>query len=209
MIQQIIQYLINKLDNEKLFQKNYSLTNLIDSGGKIFPLFYESNGKYKLDFNPNKWFGVSYFRKDGDISFSDGTFPSLKPQEMPVSIRIPLKFIGTIKKDKLLCDDNYSSDNLALYIIKLFQDINSMRVDLRAKRVTFNVDSYTTDGKAIMDEEFNGFDVALKTDYAYISLSLYIEIQTTKECMFDYCPSVIIDENSDKVIDQFGDNLIA
>jgi hypothetical protein len=56
---------------------------------------------------------------------------------------------------------------------------------------------------------FNGFDVALKTDYAYISLSLYIEIQTTKECMFDYCPSVIIDENSDKVIDQFGDNLIA
>jgi hypothetical protein len=119
MIQQIIQYLINKLDNEKLFQKNYSLTNLIDSGGKIFPLFYESNGKYKLDFNPNKWFGVSYFRKDGDISFSDGTFPSLKPQEMPVSIRIPLKFIGTIKKDKLLCDDNYSSDNLALYIIKL------------------------------------------------------------------------------------------
>jgi hypothetical protein len=209
MIQQIIQYLINKLEADKLFQKNYSLTELIENSGRIFPLFYENNGKYKLDFNPNKWFGVSYFRKNGDISFSDGTFPSMKPQEMPITIRIPLKFIGTIKKNKLVCDDNYASDNLALYIIKLFEDINGLRVDLRAKRVTFNVDSYTTNGQSIMDEEFNGFDVALKPDYAYISLSLYVEIQTTKECMFDYCPSVIIDENSDNVIDQVGDNLKA
>lgn len=209
MIQQIIQFLINKLDSSGIFQKNYPLTDLIDSNGKIFPLFYESNGKYKLDFNPNRWFGISYFRKNGDIGFSDGTFPTMKPQEMPISIRIPLKFVGTIKKSKLLCDDNYASDNLALYVIKMFEDINSMRVDLKAKRVTFNVESYTTNGKIIMDEEFNGFDVPLKTDYAYISLSLYVEIQTTKECMFDYCPNVIIDENEDKVIDQNNDKIKA
>ena len=82
-------------------------------------------------------------------------------------------------------------------------------MDLKAKRVTFNVESYTTNGKAIMDEEFNGFDVPLKSDYAYISLSLYVEIQTTKACMFDYCPSVIIDQNANRVIDQIGGNITA
>ena len=60
-----------------------------------------------------------------------------------------------------------------------------------------------------MDEEFNGFDVAINTKFAHISLSLYVEIETTKECMFNYCPSVIIDENADNVIDQIGDNLMA
>lgn len=209
MIQEVVKFLVNKLDASNLFQKNYTLTELVDYGGKTFPLFYEGNGKYKLDFTPNKWFGVSYFRKDGEITFANGNFPSMKPQETPIQIRIPLKFIGTIKKDKLNCDDNYSSDDLALYVAKLFQDINSMRVDLRAKRVTFNMDSYNTSPKEIMDEEFNGFDVQINTKFAHISLSLYVEIETTKECMYDYCPSVIIDENSDNVIDQVGDNIKA
>ena len=209
MIQEVVKFLTNKLDDSKLFQKNYSLTERVDSNGKMFPLFYEGNGKYKLDFSPNKWFGVSYFRKNGDVTFSNGNFPTMKPQETPIQIRIPLRFIGTIKKDKLVCDDNYSSDDLALYIVKLFQDINSMRVDLNAKRVTFNLESYNTNPKEIMDEEFEGFEVAINTKFAHISLSLYIEIETTKECMFDYCPSVIIDENADDVIDQVGDNLKA
>lgn len=209
MIQQVVKFLVNKLDASGLFQKNYTLTERVDSGGKIFPLFYEGNGKYKLDFTPNKWFGVSYFRKNGEITFTNGTFPSMKPQETPIQIRIPLKFVGTIKKDKLVSDDNYSSDDLALYIARLFQDINSMRIDLSAKRVTFNMESYTTEPKEIMNEEFDGFDVQINTKFAHISLSLYVEIETTKECMFNYCPSVIIDENTDRVIDQVGDNLKA
>ncbi len=209
MIQEVIQFLINKLDASGLFQKNYPLTDRVDVGGKIFPMFYEGNGKYKIDFSPNKWFGVSYFRKNGDLTFSDGNFPSLKPQETPILIRIPLIFIATIKKDKLKCDSNYSSDDLALYIVKLFKDINAMRVDLKAKRVTFNVESYKTNPKEIMDEEFSGYEVGINTNYAHISLSLYVEIETTKECLFEYCPSVIIDEISDEVVDQIGDNLIA
>ena len=101
MIQTIVRYMQNKLDAETIFQRNYGLTELIERDGRVFPLFYETDGKYKLDFQPNKWFGVSYFRKNGNVSFADGSFPSLKPCEVPVTVTVPLKFICSIKKSFL------------------------------------------------------------------------------------------------------------
>jgi hypothetical protein len=201
MIQQVVRYMQNKLDAETIFQSNYGLTELIERDGKVFPLFYESNGKYKMDFQPNKWFGASYFRKNGDISFSTGDFPSFKPCEVPVTITIPLTFIGSIRKAKLKCDDNYAGDDLAFYIAKIFEDINGLRIELSAKRVTFAVGKYSTDSQSIINTEFRGVDVVFKPEYAYLSMEIEVQIQTTKECMFNYCGAYIIDEDADYLVD--------
>jgi len=209
MIQTIVRYMQNKLDAETIFQRNYGLTELIERDGRVFPLFYETDGKYKLDFQPNKWFGVSYFRKNGNVSFADGNFPSLKPCEVPVTVTVPLKFICSIKKAKLKCDDNYAGDDLAFYIAKLFEDINGLRTELKAKRATFVVGEYSTDSQKVLDSEFNGMDAIFKPEYVYLSMDIEINVQTTKECMFDYCGGVIIDEDADKVVDSRNNKLRA
>ena len=39
----------NKLDAETIFQRNYGLTELIERDGRVFPLFYETDGKYIMN----------------------------------------------------------------------------------------------------------------------------------------------------------------
>lgn len=207
MIRIITRYLQNKIDETKLFQNNYGLTDLVTIDDKTYPMFYIGNGKYIQKFEPNKWFGVSYFRKNGDISFSEGSFPSIKPQETPISISIPLTFIATIKKDRLKSDDNYIGDEVAFYIAKVFSDINSLKQELTAKRVTIYINNYSTDGKVIINNEFEGYDVKIKPEYLYLSMEIEVSVETTKQCMLDYCDSLIIDEISNFVIDQNNDNL--
>jgi len=209
MIQAIISYMQGKLDVAGIFQKNYGLTELIERENRVFPLLYEGNGKMKMEFQPNKWFGVSYFRKNGNVSFSEGSFPSLKPCEVPVTVTVPLKFICSIRKAKLKCDDNYAGDELAFYIAKLFEDINGLRTDLKAKRVTFVVGEYSTDSQKVLDGEFSGMDAIFKPEYVYLSMDIEINVQTTKECMFEYCGGVIIDEQANYVVDSQGNNLMA
>lgn len=209
MIQAIISYMQGKLDVAGIFQKNFGLTELVERENRVFPLLYEGNGKMKMEFQPNKWFGVSYFRKNGNVSFAEGSFPSFKPCEVPVTINVPLKFICSIKKAKLKCDDNYAGDELAFYIAKLFEDINSIRIDLKAKRVTFVVGEYSTDSQKVLDGEFSGMEAIFKPEYVYLSMDIEINVQTTKECMFEYCGGVIIDEQANYVVDSQGNNLTA
>lgn len=209
MIQKAIQYLVNELNEVGLFQKVYGLTELIEIDGKVFPMFYLGNGKYEKNFSPNKWYGNAYFRKNGSITFPSSSFTSYKPCEVPIGINIPLTFVSTIKRSKLKCDSNYSSDFLAFYISGLFENVNGLRAEIDAKRVVIKVDSFTTDAKEIVDSELKGLDNTIKTDYAYLMMNLSIQIDTTKACMPDYCDGVIIDEVPNEVADQNENNLIA
>lgn len=209
MIQIIVKYLQNILSSENIFQKVYGLTEQVEVDGKTFPLFYDGNGKFNFKFEPKKWYGVAYFRKSADITFSDTAFPSAKPCETPISVEIPLKFVCSIQRNKISCDDNYSGDNLAFYVAKLFQDINSIRRDLQAYRVTYSMGAYKTNAMEIFSEELEGLDVKYNPEFIYLSMDLNVNVQTTKECMFDICGGIIIDEQADAVIDQIGDNLTA
>lgn len=208
MIEKVIKYLQSKVSDAGIFQSTLGLTELIEIDGKTFPLIY-SDGKYKQDFKPNKWFGLGYFRKRGNVSFAVGTFPDYKACNVPVEVTIPLKFIGTIKKDKLKCDNNYAADNVAFFIAKQFEDINGIRTELSAKRVDYNVGEYTTDAKEVVSQEFAGIEKMWNADYLYLSMDINIIVQTTKGCMFDYCDGVIIDEVPNEVADQNENNLIA
>ncbi len=208
MIEKVVKYLQTQVESASIFQEVLGLTELIEVDGKTFPLMY-SNNKYLMDFKPNRFFGVGYFRKNGNVGFSSGDFPDYKPCNVPVSVSIPLKFIGTILKSKLKCNDNYAGDNVAFYVAKKFEGINNIRTELNAKRVTYEVGEYSTDGNEILSQELSGIDKVFDPKYLYLSMDIVVEVQTTKGCMFDYCPSVLIDEVPNFVVDQNSNNILS
>lgn len=210
MLQILVQYMVNKLTDANLFGKVHGLVSLITIGDKTFPALYKGTGRNTTaQLDPAKWFGVAYFRKNGAVSFTQGGIEQFKPCAVPVQITIPMKLICTIKKDALKCDDVFASDELAMYIGKLLSDINGIRTEVKAKRVTFNVNEYITDPREIVSEELIGLENTIKSEYAYLSMSIEVQVDTTKDCMFDYCGGVLIDEVADQVVDQNNNNIKA
>lgn len=209
MLQLVIQYMVTSLTNASLFGKVHGLVSFITVGEKTYPALYESNGKYRnTPLDPSKWFGVAYFRKNGPVTFSQNGIEQFKPCAVPVQVTIPLKLVCTIKKSELNCDDEFASDELAMYIGKLLSDINSIRAELKARRVTFNVDQYITDPNEIMSSERQGLENTVKSEYAYLSMDIEVQIDTTKDCMFDYCNGLAILDYDLSGINDFNNKTI-
>src|SRR3972149_4896556 len=104
MLQQIIPYLNTYLAASKYFEKNFGLIEIVkDAKGKESPKEYCNNGEWKDVSNIDNWNGLSYWRKNGDISQEE--FENNISCDKFLRINTPLKLICAIPKKKAAADD--------------------------------------------------------------------------------------------------------
>lgn len=191
MIKATIEYINGKLAVLNYFEKSFGLCEIISKGDKTFPAEYLNNGEYKQINNFDKYNGVSYIRKRGDISISD-VENTLQACGILSSVNIPLRMVVVVPRKKLDCDDNYSEDVIAQTIMRTLLDKSpDLKVTLNARTARIQVDSYSTDSLSILNEEYSNYpkkDINYK--YAYLSLDLTVTALVTQDCLTRDCYGV-------------------
>lgn len=188
MIKATIQYINGKLEPLNYAEKLYGLCEIIVKGDKTFPAEYKSKGEYKQINDFDKYNGVIYMRKNGDISISeaDNTLEACKSLS---SVNIPLKLVVIVPRKKLDCDDNYSEDVIAQTIMRvLITKAADFKVALKARQARIQADSYSTDSISVMSGEYSNFgkkDINYK--FAYLSLDLSVIALVTHDCLTQDC----------------------
>src|SRR3990167_4711812 len=184
MIKSTIDYINGKLAALNYFEKSFGLCEIITKGDKTFPAEYNNNGEYKQINNFDKYNGVSYIRKRGDISISDAE-NTLQACGILININIPLTLIAVIPRKKLECDNNYSEDVIAQTIMRTLLTKDALfKAALNARQARIQIDSYSTDSISILNEEYSGYakkDVNYK--YAYLSLDITVNAIVTQDCL--------------------------
>lgn len=188
MIKPTIEYINSKLASLNYCEKSFGLCEIIAKGEKSFPAEYQSKGGYKQINNFDTFNGMSYIHKRGDITISDAE-NTLEACKILSSVSIPLRLVVIVPRKKLDCDDNYSEDVIAQTIMRvLLTKGGDLKVALSARQASIQVDSYSTDSRAILSEEYSNYgksDVNYK--YAYLSLDMTVTAIVTHECLTQDC----------------------
>lgn len=189
MIKATIEYINGKLASLNYFEKSFGLCEIIVKGDKTFPSEYMTAGEYKQINNFDKYNGVSYIRKRGDISINEEN-NTLEACNILSNVNIPLKLIIVVPRKKLDCDNQYSEDVIAQTIMRTI--INSdLKVALNARQAYLQVDSYNTNSISILNEEYSNYpkkDINYK--YAYLSLNITVTAIVTQDCLTRDCYGV-------------------
>lgn len=210
MIDIIIKYCENNLKDLNLYEKLYGMAELIkNTKGQQYPLVYKSDGNLIHVTEFSDWYGMGYFRKDGTVSFEpDNDANVYSPCQNNIIMTVPLKFVGSVKKS-LLKDDAFTCDRVAITTMKALQNKNpKMRGELNASQVYFDVTAYETDPQKIFNREYDQ-DNKIKYEYCYVSVDFEVRVHTTKECITNFCGSILVDQDENPLIDQNNNQLAA
>src|SRR3989304_5957011 len=140
MIKATIDYINGKLAALNYFEKSFGLCENIVKGDKTFPAEYNNNGEYKQINNFDKYNGVSYLRKRGDVSISD-VDNTLEACGILNNINFPLRMVIVVPRKKLDCDNNYSEDVIAQTIMRrLLTKDPALKVALNARQARIQID---------------------------------------------------------------------
>ena len=188
MVKKVVEYINSKLEQLGYFEKIYSLSEIITKGDKTFPAQYLGKGEYIHITNFDKYNGLSYIRKDGDIDISEEE-DLLKACVDSYTVSIPLKLITVIKREKLSSDNNYSEDLFAADIIKLLNGKHSdLRLSLKAKTLNIIISSYSNDSLSIMQQEYSNIQKKdINHKYSYMSFDISASMTIRKECINALC----------------------
>lgn len=188
MIKASIEFINSKLSVLNYFEKSFGLCEIISKGDKTFPAEYKGKGEYTQINNFDKYNGVSYVRKNGDISISDAE-NTLEACNILSAVTIPLRLVVIVPRKKLDCDNNYSEDVIAQTIMRsLLTRGGDLKTTLKARTASLEVDSYSTDSLAILNEEYGNYpkkDINYK--YAYVALNISINATVTHNCLTQDC----------------------
>lgn len=188
MLQTIIPYLNNYLSSSIYFKKNFGLIELIKNAkGQESPKEYCSDGEWKEVSNFDSYNGVSYWRKNGDVSLEE--FSVDISCDKFLRINVPLKLIAVIPKKKGSADDAYSSERIINDLIKLVsQSSASLKASLKAMRVNISIPSYSTNSQQVFDTEYKKVSAKnINFNWAYFSINTQITIEIKKDCIIDAC----------------------
>lgn len=212
MIETLIKYENNRIEELGLFDKQFGLAELVeDSSGKTYPLVYLSNGSLKHVTEFSDWLGLSYFRLNGNVTTALALDASFQACANTVEITYPLKFVGTIKRNKLKKDDTYVADRVIQTLKKkIIENSAKVQVEIGAKKVSFFVTSETSDRKEIVADEYPGIEgIKINWEYIYISLNIEAKVLINTSCISDYCGDILVDEDNNELIDQNNNELEA
>lgn len=191
MIKASVEYINSKLAVLNYCEKSFGLCEIITKGDKSFPAQYKSKGEYTQVNNFDKYNGVSYLRKRGDVTISDED-DTLQACSTLSSVNIPLRMVIVVPIKKLDCDNEYSEDVIAQTIMRtLLVSDTDLKASLSARTASLSIDSYSTDSAAILGEEYSNYG---KTDinykFAYLSLDITINAVVTQDCLTRDCYGV-------------------
>ena len=191
MINTIITYLNTRLSLTNLFEHNYDLVELVEDGkGQITPKQYCSNGEWMNVSNIDKYNGLSYWRKSGEIAQAEVTTGNVSCDKY-LSIEVPLTLVVAVPRSKMI-DNNYTSDSIASIITKqLWQSSATLKTNLTARRVNISVASYDTRSEDVFSTEFkNVVPNNIDFKYAYLSLSVNVLVEIKASCIINECADV-------------------
>lgn len=190
MIKDVITYLNNRLEVLVYFNTVLCLAEKIERAGLVYPAIYNNDNEYTaIDLDVNG--SLSYWRKNGDITFTKQT------SESTVGIQytglIPLKLVGFVKKEEAT-NDQYFADNVCFSIIANLTNNNaSLKQMLKAKKVMLTASKTVTDARSVSNEEYDKVDFEARYTHAYFSIDFSLEFVTNSQCYNDICANLPFD----------------
>lgn len=188
MLSTIIDH-INEQIPAGLVAKKYCLVEQVTDGEKTYPASYIGNGQYK-HIDLDKSGGLSYVRKNGDITQSDVEDDSnLIAGKKLIERTTPLKMVIAIPRSKTGGDSPYLQERVADTIISaITENSKALRTEVGAKSITIFVTTHSTNRTEIKDGEYTGAEITdINYNYIYISLDIEIEVLIRAECLTTIC----------------------
>lgn len=184
MLEILIAYLNNRITSAGYINSVLCLAEKIEREGKIFPALYTNNEYKRIDLDPKG--SVSYWRKNGDISYSQQE-NTTKVGQIEYTTNIPLKLICFIKKDKAN-NDVYFADKLVEALKSLLSTNTAiLNAGLKAKKCLIVATKYSTDGRSVASDEYTGIEYEPRYTHAYFSIDFEIKIVSNQNCFNDIC----------------------
>lgn len=188
MLKQLTQRLSSAI--EGITQRVVPLaTQRTTSDGKTFPAIYSGNGQYS-EISPDNYAGLSYFRINGRTRISDFTELKRACDEIK-QYDYPIRLVACIKNELTGTDDGFTSDALALTLIKELNGLDgSLKQDLSANFTSVKCVSYDTDVKDILTEEYKGMDRlknSIPYEYSLIAIDIEVQVIISTDCIELLC----------------------
>jgi len=184
MNKQVIDYLNTKLESLSFFNKIYCLAEKIEREEKSYPAIYNTNNAY-VEIELDQTGSICYWRKPNDVVFSQQSNSTGIGIDYTASCT--LKLVGFVKKDPAL-NDQYFADKMCLAIISNLTVNNSaLKVILKAKKATVSATRYSTDPKAISQDEYNNINFEPRYTHAYFSIDFELDFVTNSQCYNELC----------------------
>lgn len=189
MIKESIEYIANKIQAMGLFEKVYSLVEIVTNPeGRAFPAVYSGNGKYSIihySFNN----GTAYLRKNGSITFSDSDVESYNGCSNYQRAFIPLVLVAFKQKSKLPIDCSYSEELLAETIMAyLANNVKDAKQSINVKQFKLSfIDVNTNSAEVWNNETANIEQVDINYDIACVSFLLQLEMIVDVKCLNNFC----------------------
>lgn len=190
MIETIIDYLNIQLASTGLMEKMFCLCDLIYSKEGHRPAMYLRAGNLEEINNFTNYNGVSYWRKDGNVSISENdNYKVPAPCDSILTFDIPLKLVCVVPKVKANEDNQYTDDEIALKLFRyLYDNPTVLKNNLNAIDCMINVTGWTTDNNTILSAEYS---IPRPTDFdykfSYISMEVKVVVVIKQSCLVDPC----------------------
>ena len=186
MIQDTITYLNTRLESLGYFNEILGLAERIEKATLVYPAIY-SNGEYN-QINLDSAGSLSYWRKNGDLSYSEQPSTTKIGQEYIATL--PLRFVGFMFKEDSL-DDPYFAYNVAQTVIgTLTNNSVALKQSLKALRVNVSATKTSLDGRLLALEEYEKIDFEPRYNWAYLSIDFKVEIVTNQNCFDTLCNTI-------------------
>lgn len=190
MIKEAVEYLQSQLETTNLFSKVWGLCELLNKDSKTYPAHYKGAGQYEDVSQFDRYDGSAYFR----MASTDVTISEV-PQEFKttscdalVGFNFGIRVVCVIPRNKLSCDDAYGVHQFAEMITKVISTSSGLGTALNASSASASVKSYTTNGNAILQQEYRNPSInEINTNLAYLSLDLELDIIKDKSCIDEVC----------------------
>jgi len=170
---------------------HYLATQRHTTDGKLFPAIYQGKGQYS-EISPDNYAGLSYFRMNGKVRISEADNAKRSMNDLN-NYLYPIRLVVCVKNDLIGVDDEFSPDLIAMSFIKVINESSGqLKQDLEANFTTIRAESYDTDVKDILSEEFAGIERlknSVPYQYSLIAIDINVEIIISTECINLLCKS--------------------
>lgn len=193
MIKDIITYLNAKIATVGYFDTVYCLADKIKKGDKLYPAIYNGANEYQDIVLDDNLGSISYWRKAGDVTISDEDNQTTAIG-VQYNMTIPLKLVCFVKKENNDTNDQYFADNLcASLIANLTTNTSALKTAMKAKKVSIIADKYVTDGRSVINEEFDNITYEPNYSHALFSIDFTVSAITNNQCYSDLCDALPIE----------------
>jgi len=168
-------------------------TQRTTSDGKMFPAIYKGKGQYS-EISPDNYAGLCYFRMNGKVKITEANNDKRALQDLN-NYAYPIRLVVCVKNDLVGIDDSFTPEILAMSFIKVINESSGLlKKDLEANFTTIRAESYDTDVKDILNEEYAGIERlknAIPYEYSLIAIDINVEVIISTSCIEllckDYC----------------------